>query len=52
MTATVLMVDDEADLEKLILQKFRRRVREGALSILRGPRIVSPRKFASRRQSM
>jgi adenylate cyclase len=34
MTATVLVVDDEADLEKLILQKFRRPVREGALSFM------------------
>jgi len=34
MTSTVLVVDDEADLEKLILQKFRRPVREGALSFM------------------
>jgi adenylate cyclase len=34
MTATVLVVDDEADLEKLILQKFRGSVREGTLSFM------------------
>jgi adenylate cyclase len=34
MTATILVVDDESDLQKLILQKFRRPVREGALSFI------------------
>ena len=34
MTATILVVDDEPDLEELILQKFRRPVREGALSFM------------------
>jgi class 3 adenylate cyclase len=31
MTATILFVDDEPDLEELILQKFRRQIREGAV---------------------
>jgi class 3 adenylate cyclase len=31
MTATILFVDDEPDLEALILQKFRRQIREGAV---------------------
>ena len=31
MTATILVVDDEPDLEELILQKFRRQVREGTV---------------------
>jgi adenylate cyclase len=34
MTARILFVDDEADLEPLILQKFRRQIREGAVSFL------------------
>jgi adenylate cyclase len=34
MTATILFVDDEADLEALILQKFRRQIREGAVQIM------------------
>ena len=34
MTATVLFVDDEADLEELILQKFRRQIREGKLNVV------------------
>src|SRR5206468_12016619 len=34
MTATILVVDDEPDLEALILQKFRRQVREGLVSFL------------------
>jgi class 3 adenylate cyclase len=34
MTATILFVDDEADLEALILQKFRRQIREGAVTIM------------------
>ena len=29
MTATILVVDDEPDLEALVLQKFRRQIREG-----------------------
>lgn len=29
MTATILFVDDEPDLEALVLQKFRRRIRLG-----------------------
>ncbi len=33
-TARILVVDDEPDLEALIQQKFRRRIREGALSFL------------------
>jgi class 3 adenylate cyclase len=31
MTATILVVDDEPDLEALVLQKFRRQIRDGAL---------------------
>jgi len=34
MTATILVVDDEPDLEVLILQKFRRQVREGSVSFV------------------
>jgi len=34
MTATILVVDDEPDLETLMLQKFRRRIREGTVSFL------------------
>ena len=34
MTATILFVDDEADLEALILQKFRRQIREGAVTVM------------------
>jgi adenylate cyclase len=34
MTATILFVDDEADLEALILQKFRRQIREGAVKVM------------------
>ena len=34
MTATILFVDDEADLEALILQKFRRQIREGQVTIM------------------
>src|SRR6202051_366768 len=30
MTATILFVDDEPDLEALVLQKFRRQIRDGA----------------------
>lgn len=34
MTATILVVDDEPDLEALFLQKFRRRLRDGAMNCL------------------
>jgi len=34
MTATILVVDDEPDLEALVLQKFRRQIRDGAVSFL------------------
>src|ERR1700754_666231 len=34
MTATILFVDDEPDLEALILQKFRRQIRDGMLAIM------------------
>src|SRR6516165_34310 len=34
MTATILFVDDEPDLEALILQKFRRQIREGAVTVM------------------
>jgi adenylate cyclase len=34
MTARILIVDDEPDIEALILQKFRRQIREGAISFL------------------
>ena len=34
MTATILFVDDEADLEALILQKFRRHIREGQVKMI------------------
>ena len=34
MTATILFVDDEADLEALILQKFRRHIREGLVEVI------------------
>jgi adenylate cyclase len=34
MTATILFVDDEADLEALILQKFRRHIREGVVKMI------------------
>ncbi|MEH2556725.1 class 3 adenylate cyclase [Bradyrhizobium algeriense] len=34
MTATILVVDDEPDLEALVLQKFRRQVREGLVSFI------------------
>jgi adenylate cyclase len=34
MTATVLLVDDERDLEVLVRQKFRRQISEGAISFL------------------
>ncbi|HEX7006898.1 MAG TPA: adenylate/guanylate cyclase domain-containing protein [Alphaproteobacteria bacterium] len=34
MTTLILVVDDEPDLESLLVQKFRRRIREGDLSFL------------------
>src|SRR6202171_6796726 len=34
MTATILVVDDEPDLEALILQQFRRQVRDGEVSFV------------------
>jgi adenylate cyclase len=34
MTATILVVDDEPDLEALILQKFRRQIRDGKVAFL------------------
>ena len=34
MTATVLVVDDEPDLEALILQKFRKQIRDGVVSFV------------------
>jgi adenylate cyclase len=34
MTSRILVVDDEPDLETLVLQKFRRQIREGAMSFL------------------
>ena len=34
MTATILLVDDEPDLEALILQKFRRQIRDGLLTLM------------------
>lgn len=34
MTATILVVDDEPDLEALVLQKFRRQIREGTVNFM------------------
>ena len=34
MTATILVVDDEPDLEALVLQKFRRQIREGQVNFV------------------
>ncbi|MBR0970783.1 adenylate/guanylate cyclase domain-containing protein [Bradyrhizobium japonicum] len=34
MTATILFVDDEPDLEALVLQKFRRQIRDGLIDIM------------------
>ena len=34
MSATILFVDDEPDLEVLVLQKFRRQIRDGEVTIL------------------
>src|SRR5437588_4389239 len=33
-TATILFVDDEPDLEALVLQKFRRQIRDGTISFI------------------
>ena len=34
MTPTILFVDDEPDLEALVLQKFRRQIRDGLVAIM------------------
>jgi class 3 adenylate cyclase len=34
MTATILVVDDEPDLEALVLQKFRRQIRDGEVTFI------------------
>jgi DNA-binding NtrC family response regulator len=34
MTATILVVDDEPDLKALVLQKFRRQIRDGSISFM------------------
>jgi class 3 adenylate cyclase len=34
MTPTILVVDDEPDLEALVLQKFRKRIRDGAVTFV------------------
>jgi adenylate cyclase len=34
MTSTILVVDDELDLEALVLQKFRRQIRDGAVRFI------------------
>ena len=34
MTATILVVDDEPDLEALVLQKFRRQIRDGLVQFV------------------
>ena len=34
MTPTILVVDDEPDLEALVLQKFRRQIRDGAVKFV------------------
>src|SRR6266481_9633416 len=34
MTATILFVDDEPDLEALVLQKFRSQIRDGSVSLM------------------
>ncbi|MBP0115320.1 MULTISPECIES: adenylate/guanylate cyclase domain-containing protein [Bradyrhizobium] len=34
MTATILVVDDEPDLEALVLQKFRRKIRDGTVAFV------------------
>jgi CheY-like chemotaxis protein len=34
MTATILVVDDEPDLQALVLQKFRKQIRGGAVTFV------------------
>ena len=34
MTATILVVDDEPDLEALVLQKFRKQIRDGTMQFV------------------
>ena len=34
MTAIILVVDDEPDLEALVLQKFRKKIRDGVVSFI------------------
>jgi CheY-like chemotaxis protein len=34
MSARILVVDDEPDLEALVLQKFRQKIRDGAIEFL------------------
>ena len=34
MTPTILVVDDEPDLEALVLQKFRKQIRDGAVTFV------------------
>ena len=34
MTATILVVDDEPDLEALVLQKFRKQIRDGSMKVM------------------
>jgi adenylate cyclase len=34
MTSTILFVDDEPDLEALVLQKFRKQIRDGAVTVM------------------
>jgi len=34
MTVTILFVDDEPDLQALVLQKFRKQIREGAVTVM------------------
>src|SRR5260370_17188916 len=34
MTASILFVDDEPDLEALVLQKFRRQIRDGTVAFM------------------
>ena len=34
MTAKILVVDDEPDLEALLVQKFRRQIREGKIALI------------------
>jgi hypothetical protein len=43
MTATILVVDDEPDLEALVLQKFRKQIRDGAVAFVFLPMMESRR---------